>query len=72
MLVFQLCPSLCDPMDCVARQTPLSMEFSKQDTGVVAIPFFRQSSPLRDQTWVSCIADRFFTIWTTVLQINQL
>ena len=25
----QSCPTLCDPMDCVASQTPLSMEFSK-------------------------------------------
>ena len=29
----------------------------------VAISFPRGSSPPRDQTWVSCIADRFFTIW---------
>ena len=29
----------------------------------VAIPFFRGSSPLRDRTWVSCIAGRFLTIW---------
>ena len=28
----------------------------------VAIPFSRGSSQLRDQTWVSCIANRFFTI----------
>ena len=31
----------------------------------VAIPFSRASSQLRDQTWVSCIAGRFFTIWAT-------
>ena len=31
----------------------------------VAIPFSRGSSQLRNQTWVSCIAGRFFTIWTT-------
>ena len=29
----------------------------------VAIPFSRGSSQPRDQTWVSCIAGRFFTIW---------
>ena len=29
----------------------------------VAIPFSRGYSWLRDQTWVSCIAGRFFTIW---------
>ena len=31
----------------------------------VAIPFFRGSSRPRDQTWVSCIAGRFFTVWAT-------
>ena len=31
----------------------------------VAIPFFRVSSRPRDQTWVSCIAGRFCTIWAT-------
>ena len=27
----QLCPTLCDPMDCVAHQVPLSMGFSRQE-----------------------------------------
>ena len=31
----------------------------------VAIPFFRGSSWARDQTWVSWIASRFFTVWAT-------
>ena len=31
----------------------------------VAIPFSKGSSRLRDQTWVSHIAHRFFTIWAT-------
>ena len=31
----------------------------------VAIPFSRGSSPPRDQTWVSYIADRFFTVSAT-------
>ena len=30
MLVTQSCPSLCDPMDCTARQALLSMGFSRQ------------------------------------------
>ena len=29
----------------------------------IAISFSRESSQLRDQIWVSCIADRFFTVW---------
>ena len=31
----------------------------------VAILFSRGSFWLRDQIWVSCIADRFFTVWAT-------
>ena len=30
MLVAQSCPTLCDPMDCTARQALLSMGFSRQ------------------------------------------
>ena len=29
--VLQLCPTLCDPMDCVAHQASLSMGFSRQE-----------------------------------------
>ena len=29
--VAQLCPILCDPMDCIAYQAPLSMGFSRQE-----------------------------------------
>ena len=28
---FQLCPAICDPMDWVAHQVPLSMGFSRQE-----------------------------------------
>ena len=31
----------------------------------LVIFFFRGSTRPRDQTWISCIADRFFTIWAT-------
>ena len=42
------------------------MEFSRQKIlKWVAISFSRESSWLKDRTWVSCIADRFFTIWAT-------
>ena len=30
VLVTQSCPTLCDPVDYVAYQTPLSMEFPSQ------------------------------------------
>ena len=46
-----------------------------KNTEWVAIPFSRRSSWSRDQTQVSCIAGKFFTIWTTrevpqILYIN--
>ena len=31
VLVFQLCPTLCDPMYCIVHQAPLSMGFSRQE-----------------------------------------
>ena len=31
VLVTQSCLTLCDLMDCVAHQAPLSMEFSRQE-----------------------------------------
>ena len=52
----------------VACQAPLSVEVSRQEhwiTSVVAILFSRGSFLPRDQTQVSCIAGRFFTVWAT-------
>ena len=34
MLVTQLCLTLCDPMDCIAHQTPQSMNSPGKNTGV--------------------------------------
>ena len=31
VLVTQSCPTLCDPLDCVVHQAPLSMEFPRQE-----------------------------------------
>ena len=36
-----------------------------KNTGVAVISFSRESSQPRDQIWVSCIADRCFTVWAT-------
>ena len=33
VLVAQPCPTLCNPMDYIALQAPLSMEFSGKNTG---------------------------------------
>ena len=62
MSVAQLCLTLCDPMDC--SQRPLSMDFSRQEYWS-GFPFPSSGDLPRDQTWVACIAGRFFTIWAT-------
>ena len=50
----------------VAHQSPLSMGILQaRILEWVAVPFSRGSSWPNDQTRVSCIAGRFFTIWAT-------
>ena len=56
MKVAQLCPTLCDPMDCTVHGI-----LQARILEWVAFPFSRGSSQPRDQTRVSCIADGFFT-----------
>ena len=58
VLVTQLCPTLCDPMDC-------SLPDSSVHGILQPIPFSRGSSWPRNGTLVSCITGRFFTIWAT-------
>ena len=60
-MVTQLCPALCNPMDCRPPGSSVSGVLQARILKWVAIPFSRGSSQLRDQTGVSCIAGRFFT-----------
>ena len=57
--------TLCDPMDCSPPGTSVHGALQARTLEWVAIPFSRESSQPRDQTWVSCIAGGFFTIWVT-------
>ena len=62
VLVTQSCPTLCHPVDC---SSPGSSVHGILQAGIlewVAMPFSRGTSLPRDQTWVSCISGRFFTI----------
>ena len=61
VLVTQLCLTLCDAMDCSLPCSSLQARILEW----VAIPFSREWSQPKDQTQVSCIAGRFFTIWAT-------
>ena len=63
VLVAQLCPTLCDPMDCSPPGSSVHGILQARILEWVAISFSRGSSWLRDWTQVSCIAGRFFTIW---------
>ena len=56
------CLSLCDPTDCSPPGSSVHGILQARILERVAIPFSRGSSPPRNQTWVSCIAGRFFTI----------
>ena len=72
-LVAQLCPTLCDPMDCSPPGSSirgdslghLSHKRSPRILEWVTYPFSRGSSWPRNQTRVSCIAGGFFTSWDT-------
>ena len=64
-LVAQLYLTLCDPMDYIPPGSSVHGILQARILEWVAVPFSRISSQRRDQTWVSCIAGRFFTIWAT-------
>ena len=64
-LVPQLCPILCDPMDCSPPGSSVHGILQARILEWVAIPFFRVYFWPRGWTQVSCIAGRFFTIWDT-------
>ena len=63
--VAQLCPTVCDPMDCSLPGSSIRGILHARVLEWVAISFSRRSSQPRDQTQVSCIAGRRFTIWAT-------
>ena len=59
------CVWLCDPMNCSLSDSSVHGIFQARVLEWVAISFSRGSSWLRDQTWVSLIIGRHFTIWAT-------
>ena len=63
--VAQLCPILCNPMDWSLLGSSVHGILQAGILEWVAIPFSRGSSQPRNQTQVSHIAGRFFTIWAT-------
>ena len=63
--VTQLCRILCDPMGHSPPDSSVCGISQAKILEWVAIPFSRGTSQARDQTWVSCIAGRFFTTKAT-------
>ena len=60
--IAQLCPTLCDPMDCSLPGSSVHGIFQAVVLEWIAISFSRGSSQPRDRTQVSRIAGRCFTI----------
>ena len=64
VLVAQLCPTLCNPMDCSPLGFSVHGILQARILEWVAMPSGGSSQP-KDQTQVFHIADGFFTIWAT-------
>ena len=65
VLVAQSCQTLCHPIDCSLPGSSVHGILQARILEWVAIPYFRGSSWLRDQTRVFCFVGGFFTIWAT-------
>ena len=61
VLITQLCPILCDSMDCIPPGSSVHGILQARILEWVAIPF-RGSSWLKVQTRIFRIAGRFFTV----------
>ena len=63
--VAQLCPTLCNPMDCSLPGSSIHGIFQARILECIPISFSRRSSQPRDWTQVSHIVGRRFTVWAT-------
>ena len=59
-VVAQLCPTLCNPMDCSLPGSSVRGIHQARILEWVVISFSRRSFPPRDRTRVSCIANGLF------------
>ena len=63
--VAQLCPTLCNPVDCSPPGSSVHGILQAKILEWVAISFSKGSSRLRDRIQVSRIAGRRFNLWAT-------
>ena len=68
--VAQSCPTLCVPMDCSLPGSSVHGIFQAIILEWIAISFSRGSSQPRDQTRVSLVVDRRFTVWATSIALK--
>ena len=68
--IAELYSTLCNPMDCSLLGFYVQGILQARILEWVAVPSSRGSSRPRDQIWVSCIADSFFTVWGTRKPLN--
>ena len=61
--VAQSCLTLCNPIDCSLPDYSVHGIFQGRVLEWVAICFSRGSSPPRNQTRISCLVGRRFTVW---------
>ena len=61
VLVIQLCPTLCNPVDYSLPGSSVHAILQTRILEWVAISYSRGSSRPSGQTWVFCVAGRFFT-----------
>ena len=72
VLVIQWYPTLCNPMDCRLPGSSVHEILQARILEWVIISSSRGSSWPRDQTLVSCIVGRFFTIQTTNSLVSRV
>ena len=65
--VSQLCPTLCEAMDCSLPVSSVHGIFQARVLEWVAFSFSKASSQPRDRTPVSHTTGRRFTVWATLL-----
>ena len=62
----QLCPTLCDPMDCSPPGSSVHGDSPSTNSGVGCMPSSRGSSEPWNRTHISLVAGGLFTVWATM------
>ena len=70
VLVAQMCPTLCDSVECSLPSFYVHGILQVRILEWVPIPFFRGSSQARDWTYISSIAGKFFMSYQGILSYN--